>query len=124
MADWTSVVPFLVSVAAIIFGALTWLESRKQRHLLEIMAKTLPYVSRRRRTTTRKREPKPSDPIPAPMSVAAGVAPIQTRAEERRRLKLQLEREKLEWRKNRDIAKAIGWLVDRVSESEDDYDDA
>jgi hypothetical protein len=36
-------------------------------------------------------------------------------------VKLELEREKLEWRKNRDIAKAIGWLVERLDQ--DEYDD-
>ena len=48
-------------------------------------------------------------------------AAVKAAAEERRRLKLELEREKLEWRKNRDIAKAIGWFVDRMGE--DEYND-
>ena len=45
-------------------------------------------------------------------------------AEERRRLKLELEREKEQWRRQKDIAKAIGWVLDRIgSDEEDDYDE-
>ena len=119
VVDWASAGPILISVAAIVFAALTWLESRKQRHLLETMVKTLPYVARQRRAGTRKKEPKVAPAVPAPVVIAPAVGPARAAAEERRRLRLQLEREKLEWRKNKDIAKAIGWLVDRMNEGDD-----
>ena len=58
-----------------------------------------------------------SRPAPDP----ARAAGVKAAAEERRRLKFELEREKLEWRKNRDIAKAIGWFLDRLGQ--DEYDE-
>jgi len=122
VVDWASAGPILISVAAIVFAALTWLESRKQRHLLETVVKTLPYVARHRRAGTRKKEPKVPQSVLAPVVIAPAVDLAKAAAEERRRLRLQLEREKLEWRKNKDIAKAIGWLVDRMNEG-DDYDE-
>jgi hypothetical protein len=123
VVDWGSLGPALVSVGAIVFAALTWLESRKQRQLLETVVKTLPYVSGRRRTTAKKRVLDPTRPVPQSKGTVPVVDPIKSAAEERRRLRLELERERLEWRKNRDIAKAIGWLLDRMGESEDNYDD-
>jgi len=44
-------------------------------------------------------------------------------AEERRRLKLELEREKEQWRRQKDIAKAIGWVLDRIGSDEVDDED-
>lgn len=39
-------------------------------------------------------------------------------------LKLELEREKEQWRRQKDIAKAIGWVLDRIgSDDEDEYED-
>ena len=106
-ADW---IPLTISAFAIIFAALTWWESRKLRQLAQTIFKALPFLARSRRKVAKK-------PVPDPAKAAA----VKAAAEERRRLKLELEREKLEWRKNRDIAKAIGWLVDRMGE--DEYDD-
>jgi hypothetical protein len=50
---------------------------------------------------------------------------LRQRTEERRRLKLELEREKEQWRRQKDIAKAIGWVLDRIGsdDAEDDYED-
>ena len=44
------------------------------------------------------------------------------RAEERRRLEFELTREKEQWRRQKDIARAIGWVLDRIgSDDEDEY---
>src|SRR5438876_8794802 len=101
VADGSDWIPLTISAFAIIFAALTWWESRKLRQLAQTIFKSLPFVARSRRKAA-VREPA-TDPAKAAAAKAA--------AEERRRLKLELEREKLEWRKNRDIAKAIGWFV-------------
>ena len=45
------------------------------------------------------------------------------RAEERRRLELELKREKEQWRRQKDIAKAIGWVLDRIGSDEDEEDE-
>lgn len=101
MVDLVAIGSLLTAVGAIVFAALTWLESRKQRQLLETFTKALPFLAR-----TRRRPPTKG---------SGGSAALQAAAEERRRLKLELEREKLQWRQNRDIAKAIGWFADRIS---------
>ncbi len=134
MVDWVSLgVSLLISVVAILFAALTWMESRKQRDLLETMVKALPYVARPRRRTARKPSARPQQGIPAANPPLAAppqktlipvVNPLKAAAEERRRLKLELELEKLQWQKNRDVARAIAWFVDRLADSDDDdYDE-
>jgi len=107
VVDSVAVGSLFVSGIAVLIAALTWLESRKLRKLFEKVAKALPFVATRRR----KSAAKESGTTPA----------MQAAAEERRRLKVELDREKHEWRKNRDIAKALGWIADRMSE--DDYDE-
>ena len=125
MVDWVSLGLSLISVGAIVFAALTWLESRKHRKLLETMVKTLPFIARPRRKPTKKKEPKPQKPtIPSLVPAVSPLPdPIKTAAEERKRLKLELEREKIQWQKSKDIAKAIAWVLDRMDEGEDEYDD-
>ena len=50
MVDWAAVIISVgVSVPAYIFAGLTYLESRRQRELLETMTKAIPFVSTRRR---------------------------------------------------------------------------
>lgn len=138
-----------VAVVAIGFAALTWWESRKQRALLETLTKSLPYVSRRRNRTNRKTGPSPSAlatpsegtalttsatiPIGGteqlrPTATVVAVPPPtyaeirRQRAEERRRLELELKREKEQWRRQKDIAKAIGWVLDRIGSDEEEED--
>ena len=139
-----------VAVVAIGFAALTWWESRKQRALLETLTKSLPYVSRRSNRAKKKAVSTPSAPAtpsggPAPTTLApvpiggsgqlratATVVALppptyaeirRQRAEERRRLELELRREKEQWRRQKDIAKAIGWVLDRIGSDEDDEDE-
>jgi len=116
VADEIVVASLVVAVIAIAFTALNWLESRKARRLLETMVKSLPFITKRRRGPSKK--PKASAP-----AVPAAPDPVKVVAEERRRLRLELEKEKLQWRQNKDIAKAIGWFLDRMSEDGEDEDD-
>ncbi len=128
-----------LAAIAIGFAALTWWEARKQRHLLETLTKSLPYISRRRtRTSSAKRPtvaPRQSlSPIKseAPTSEIPAAYPnvrspsqselLKQKAEERRRLKLELEREKEQWKRQKDIAKAISWVLDRIG-SDDEEDE-
>ena len=108
MADVVTIGSLATSGGAIAFAALTWLESRRQRKLLETMTKSLPFVTKPRRRPAAKTTSTPNQ--------------LKTAAEERRRLRLDLERKKHEWRKNRDIAKALGWIADRMSEDDHDED--
>ena len=118
VADELVVASLVVAGIAIAFTALNWLESRKARRLLETMVKSLPFIAKRRRGPSKK--PKTSIP-----TVPAAPDPVKVAAEERRRVRLELEKQKLQWRQNKDIAKAIGWFLDRMNddgEDEDDYD--
>lgn len=128
-----------VAVLAIGFAALTWWESRRQRHLLETLTKSLPYVSRRSRRVTVKprlgsfrQQPALGSTtlVPVPTKSRVPVTPppptrseiLNQQVEERRRLKLELEREKEQWKRQKDIAKALGWVLDRIGSDEDDED--
>jgi hypothetical protein len=97
-----------VAVAAILIALLSWWEARRHSELLQSMAKSLAYIARARRSSAKSVTASPSN------------LNTQQRAEERRRLKLELEREKEQWRRHKDIAKAIGWIVDRLGEDEED----
>jgi hypothetical protein len=113
VVDWISQgLPIVVSAIALGFAALTWLESRRQRQLLETMVKSIVLITRRRRSAKRPKTSVPPSPDPA-----------KAAAEERRKLRLELEREKLQWRKNRDVAKAIGWFVEQLAAGDDEEDD-
>ena len=121
MIEWVSI-STVIAVTAIAFTVLIWIETRrqrieteKQRLLLEKIVKSLPYTEslRGKKNHTVKHLSQP------------GVIsqPLNPMGEERKRLKIELEKEKLQWQKNKDIAKGIAWIVERLSEPEDDYND-
>ena len=91
--------------AGILVGILNLREAWKMRKLLEANAKSKSAAKPRRKAKPKKR-----------LSEAAMAA-----IEERRRERLKLERDKHEWRKNRDIANAAKWFIERMSA--EDYDD-
>ncbi len=98
-----------ISVIAVGFAVLMWLETMKQTRLLRKIMKSLPYTSRARKRNVSPQKLQGTVIQPSPSS----------QTEERRRLKLELEKEKLQWQKNKDIAKGIAWIVDRLSEPDD-----
>ncbi|MDG7000037.1 MAG: hypothetical protein JRN15_13090 [Nitrososphaerota archaeon] len=121
MMDWVPI-STVVAIAAIVFAVLSWFETRKlriqaekQRLLLEKIAKSLPYIERPMRknssATKSQGQSRMRHTLPNPA------------AEDRKRLKFELEREKLQWQKNKDIAKGLAWIVGRLSVPEDDYGD-
>ncbi len=91
---------------------LNWWEARKQRKLMESIAKSRPVRPRpKRRAPQRRRKAKRRDP--------AGTELL-------RQQRLQLEREKFEWSKNRDLWNGLKWFLEysRSSEYDDEnYDD-
>jgi hypothetical protein len=48
---------------------------------------------------------------------------LKQKAEERRLLKLQLLREKEQWKRQKDVARAIGWIIDNLGSSEEDEEE-
>jgi len=116
LADEIVVASLVVAVIAIAFTALNWLESREACRLLETMVRSLPFITKRRRGPSKK--PKASVPM-----VPAAPDPVKVAAGERRRLRLELEKQQLQWRQNKDVAKAIAWFLDRMSDDGEDEDD-
>ncbi len=130
MVDLSSVaISFAVAAPAYCFAGLTWMESRKQRRLLETVTKALPYVRGSRR---RKRPPRPVDSSTRTSGTvgnqALALAPrpptaaqvLEQRREERKRLELEFRKEREQWRRQKDMAKAIGWFIDRLGEGEEE----
>ena len=97
-----------VALVAIVVAVLSWWEARRHSELLQSMAKSLAYIAKTRRS--------PSKGASTTLSSLA----LKQQTEERRRLKLELEREKESWRRQKDVAKAIGWIVDRLGEDDEE----
>jgi hypothetical protein len=109
MVDWVS---FSVAVVATVVALLGWWEARRHSELLQSMSKSLAFIARSRRSKGKGK------------TAGSTAISLQQQAEERRRLKLELEREKEQWRRQKDIAKAIGWVLDRIgSDEEDEYEE-
>ena len=89
-----------IGLVAIIVAIVSLLEGRKRTKLLKTLIKTLPYTTKKKRTQSNpdKKLSKDTD-----LSKA--------RADDIKRMKLELEREKLQWQKNKDIAKGLAWII-------------
>ena len=115
---------------------------------LGYLAKSTKPTSARPRKARAQVAPRPSTTSPqsAPaqetLAIASSPAPVQgvqagriptpaqqahidleTRREERRRLELELRQQREQWKRQKDIAKAIGWVLDRVGSDEEDDED-
>ena len=100
-----------VGLVAIIVAIVSLLEGRKRTKLLETMIKTLPYTTKKKRTKSNPDKKLSKD-----------TALSMAKADDIKRMKLELEKEKLQWQKNKDIAKGLAWIIDRL-DSDDDEDD-
>lgn len=103
--------PALIGIFAVVIAIVSFLDGRKRTRLLETMIKTLPYTSSKKKSSANpnRKRPKVSE---------AKIA----QANEVKRMKLELEQEKLQWQKNKDIAKGIAWIIDHI-ETDDDYEE-
>lgn len=111
MAD---LITFGLSIAALTIAAWSLWESRKRGKLLESIAESLRFLNKQ---GTRKRNADYQLTTDVRRTEQQKFALAQ-QAEERRKLKLKLEEEKLKWHRQKDMAKAIGWIVDRLNEDE------
>ena len=105
------IISSIIALVAVIVAFISLLEGRKIRKLLETMIKTLPY-------TTRMKRPKSA----SNKKLNTDTALSKARSDDIKRMKLELEKEKLQWQKNKDIAKGIGWIIDRLY-SDEEYED-
>ena len=101
-----------IGLVAIIVAIVSLLEGRKRTKLLETMIKTLPY-------TTKKKTIRPTPNKKLSNDTALG----KVRADNIKRMKLELEKEKLQWQKNKDIAKGLTWIIDRLNSDEQEEDE-
>jgi len=106
------IIPSGIGLVAIVVAIVSLLEGRKRAKMLETMIKTLPY-------TTKKRKAKST----SNNRLNTNTALSKARADDIKRMKLELEKERLQWQKNKDIVKGIGWIIDRLNTDEEDYDE-
>jgi hypothetical protein len=130
VVDWSAVaISVAVSVPAFAIAILTWIESRKQSQLLKTMVETLPLLTPKpKRRSPRKRPAAPPGTtglvsVPSPPQISR-TQRLKEEAAERARLRRKLQQEREQWRRQKDVAKAIGWFIDRLDAREyDDEDD-
>jgi hypothetical protein len=146
MVDTVSLTIALVAVAVSVF---IYLETRKQRKLTEVMVESLAFLGKRSKPRRASKGSRPSLSTPAPTSLPTIQAPapaspkidlgavlapkppspmeqariaLAVQREERKRLELQLRQQREQWKRQKDVTKAIGWVLDRM-DSEDDEDE-
>ena len=107
------IISSIISAVAVIVAFVSLLEGRKRTKLLEAMIKTLPYTTKKKKTKSNPDKKLSKD-----------TALSKAGADNIKRMKLELEKEKLQWQKNKDIAKGLAWIIDRLdSDEEEDEDD-
>ncbi len=104
-----NIISATIGTVAIIVAIVTLLEGRKRTKLMETMIKALPYTTRKKRTKTKSNEKQ-----------STGKTLSQARSDDIKRMRLELDKEKLQWQKNKDIAKGIAWVIDRLDSDEDE----
>jgi hypothetical protein len=143
-------VSLLVALGAVVISVFIYFETRRQRKLTEVMVESLAFLHKRSKPHHTPRASKGMPPATAPSNAGAiqaqtpttpayalgplfvnkvPSAPEQARIslaqqrEERRRLELQLRQQREQWKRQKDVAKAIGWVLDRIGRDEDYEDD-
>jgi hypothetical protein len=139
-----------VALGAVVVSVFIYLETRKQRKLTEVMVSSLAFLQKRSKPRTpragKSDGPTPNPPTPvvaqppnssAPkLALAPDLTPrlpspaeqarlaLAARREERKRLELELRQQREQWKRQKEVAKAIGWVLDRIgSDDDDEYED-
>lgn len=130
-----------IAIVAVAFSGFIYWEARKQRKLTEVMVESLAYIQKRstpRRSSSAGRQRTSASasqestaalmkqtqiipnarPAPSPAEQARIVLAAQR--EERERLELQLRQQREQWKRQKDIAKAIGWVLDRIGSDDEE----
>ena len=135
-------VSLTVAVGAIVVSVFVYWETRNLRKLTQVMVESLAFIAKSRRSSrtpgrARKLPPSTSPqlstatlavPTSSPLTIpaqprastAAGLSriAIAQQREERKRLELQLRQQREQWKRQKDVAKAIGWVLDRMGSDE------
>ena len=99
-----------IGLVAIVVAIVSLWEGRKRTKLLEAMIKTLPYTTRKKGTKSASNRKSNTDTTLS-----------RDKSNDIKRMKQELEKEKFQWQKNRDIAKGLAWIIDRL-DSDEDYE--
>ena len=108
-------ISIIVSTAALAIAALSLWDSHRKDKLLKDLAKSLKYIARQPKSAKGSKTVKNQQ---TDNMVSVQKIQLQQQAEERRRLRDGLEMEKIIWKRQKDIAKAIGWIIERLGEEE------
>lgn len=100
----------MISIVAVIIAGFSLLESHKRSELTKSIAESLEYIA------AKPKRKKASDTQTEKRKLA-----LQEKAEERRRLQAQLKEQQVKFQRQKELAKALGWLYDRVTD--DDFDE-
>lgn len=100
-----------IGLVAIVVAIVSLLEGWKRTKLLETMIKTLPYTTKKKRTKSTPDKKLIND-----------TALSKAKKDDIKRMKLELEKEKLQWQKNKDIAKGLAWIIERLDSDEEEDD--
>jgi hypothetical protein len=120
-------VSLTIALAAVAVSVFIYFETRRQRKLTEVMVRSLAFLektSKRRNSPERKPKLDPR-PVVSPDALSPQEQQrldLARRNEERKALELQLCQQREQWKRQRDIAKAIGWVLDRIG-SDEEYDE-
>jgi hypothetical protein len=140
-------VSLTIAVGAVVVSVFIYWETRSLRRLTQVMVESLAFIAKGRRSSrgaVRPRKqlpattpqamtprltapPSQNQPNPAPRQATAAEATrafLTQQREERKRLELQLRQQREQWKRQKDVAKAIGWVLDRMGSDEDEeYED-
>lgn len=137
-----------VAIGAVVVSVFIYWETRNLRKLTQVIVESLAFIAKSRRSFRKSGGPRRKPQSTTPQGTAGGMAPatrqtpstpalprpasaaeqarieLRQRREERKRLELQLRQQREQWKRQKDIAKAIGWVIDRMgSDEEEDYED-
>lgn len=135
-----------IAIGAVVVSVFIYWETRNLRKLTQVMVESLAFIAKTRRSSRTsggpRRKPQSTTPqaaavslappteqtpaIPALSRPAAAAEParieLAQRREERKRLELQLRQQREQWKRQKDFARAIGWVLDRMGSDEEDED--
>lgn len=130
-----------IAIGAVVISLFIYWETRKQRKLTEVMVESLAYLqkspsprrssrlvrqgvqlSASEESTTAQTKQTQIVPVAPRASSPAEQARITLAAqrEERKRLEVLLRQQQQQWKQQKDIAKAIGWVLDRIGSDEEE----
>jgi hypothetical protein len=143
-------VSLAIALVAVVVSVFIYFETRKQRKLTEVMVESLAFLEKGSKPRQASKTGEPSSPTLAPTPPATtqtvpstppkvALGPLfdpkpsspaeQARIalalqrEERKRLELQLRQQREQWKRQKDVARAIGWVLDRIGSDEEDEEE-